>query len=174
MRDVIEEVGLSAGCVYTHFASKHDLVAAIAAERHRADAELLDKLDPEGDAATALAHVGRDFIGTLQTRRGLEVRRVGVQTWTEALVDESIREHVLVGRPVPNVALEGELGKARLRGVQLPHELERFRRQARGHMPAARGQLARDLSLPLENGRVGVERARPGASRVRNARCSTT
>ena len=41
MRDVIAEASLSAGCVYKHFKSKHEIVAAIAADRHASEMNLM-------------------------------------------------------------------------------------------------------------------------------------
>ena len=41
IQDVIEESGLSAGCIYGHFRDKEELIEAISARRHSRDAELL-------------------------------------------------------------------------------------------------------------------------------------
>ena len=37
IRDVIRESGLSAGCIYGHFATKEDLIQAISERRHARD-----------------------------------------------------------------------------------------------------------------------------------------
>src|SRR5207244_10994006 len=41
VQDVIRESGLSAGCIYSHFASKEDLIQAIGESRHQRDSALL-------------------------------------------------------------------------------------------------------------------------------------
>ena len=42
MQDVVRESGLSPGALYRYFASKEELVAAIAEERHAAESAALD------------------------------------------------------------------------------------------------------------------------------------
>ena len=45
IQDVIRESGLSAGCIYGHFASKEELIQAIGESRHARDSELLAAKD---------------------------------------------------------------------------------------------------------------------------------
>ncbi len=106
MRDVIAEAGLSAGCVYTHFESKHDIIAAIATDRHLAEAELLAQADALGDPIMALRKLGREFIARFATPAGITARRVSVQTWAEALLDDGVRTKVREGveQPVARIA----------------------------------------------------------------------
>ena len=67
MADIIAEAGLSAGAVYCYFASKNEIITAIAAERHREEAA---RLAPETAAPVAkvdvVPHVRRrDRLGGL-------------------------------------------------------------------------------------------------------------
>jgi AcrR family transcriptional regulator len=106
MRDVIAEAGLSAGCVYKHFQSKHEIVAAIAADRHASEMDLLSEAEAAQDPLAALRLIGRHFIEQLATRAGMKSRAVGVQTWAEALHDDEVLRHVRKGveQPLTKIA----------------------------------------------------------------------
>jgi TetR/AcrR family transcriptional regulator, repressor for uid operon len=90
MRDVIAEAGLSAGCVYKHFQSKHEIIAAIA----------------------ALRLISRHFIEQLATRAGMKSRAVGVQTWAEALHDDEVLRHVRKGVEQPLAKIAALMARA--------------------------------------------------------------
>jgi AcrR family transcriptional regulator len=106
MRDVIAEAGLSAGCVYKHFQSKDEIIAAIAADRHEVESALFADAEAIDDPVEALRSLGRTFIGRLETPEGMAARRVGVQTWAEALLDEPMRKTVLEGVEQPIAIIE--------------------------------------------------------------------
>lgn len=104
IQDVIRQSGLSAGCIYTHFASKEDLIQAIGERRHARDSALFaasEKMQPlEG-----LRAIARAFILDLQKEQGLRSRRVALQLWAEALRDEVIHEQVTSGirKPISDI-----------------------------------------------------------------------
>jgi TetR/AcrR family transcriptional regulator, repressor for uid operon len=101
IQDVIRESGLSAGCIYSHFADKEDLIQAIGERRHARDSALLAIKDNAADPLKSLRAIARASLGDLETEHGLRSRRVALQLWAEALRDEVIREQVTRGVRTP-------------------------------------------------------------------------
>jgi AcrR family transcriptional regulator len=97
IRDVIRESGLSAGCIYGHFATKEDLIQAMGERRHAHDRKLLSISDDTMDPIAALRAIARDFLTDVQKEDSLRTRRVGVQLWAEALRDDAVRSQVVGG-----------------------------------------------------------------------------
>jgi AcrR family transcriptional regulator len=97
IQDVIRESGLSAGCIYSYFASKEELIQAIGDDRHTRDSALLAVKDKETDPLESLRAIARAFLGDLQKEQGLRARRVALQLWAEALRDDVVREQVTSG-----------------------------------------------------------------------------
>jgi TetR/AcrR family transcriptional regulator, repressor for uid operon len=108
VQHVIKESGLSAGCIYSHFASKEELIQAIGERRHARDGALLALDDRNQDPLESLRAIARAFLGDLQKEQGLRSRRVALQLWAEALRDDVIREQVTNGIRKP-IALIMEL-----------------------------------------------------------------
>jgi len=105
IQDVIGESGLSAGCIYTHFASKEDLIQAIGERRHAHDSALFAARGEELSPLESLRAIARAFIMDLQKEQGLRSRRVALQLWAEALRDEVIHEQVTNGirKPIAGI-----------------------------------------------------------------------
>jgi AcrR family transcriptional regulator len=105
IQDVIRESGLSAGCIYTHFASKEDLIQAIGERRHARDSALFAASGEEVQPLESLRAIARAFIHDLQKEKGLRSRRVALQLWAEALRDEVIHEQVTSGirKPISDI-----------------------------------------------------------------------
>ena len=97
IRDVIRESGLSAGCIYGHFATKEDMIEAFGERRHARDALLLSPDDESTDPIAALRAIARNFLTDLQGERGLLTRRVGLQLWAEALRNKEVHRQVTGG-----------------------------------------------------------------------------
>jgi AcrR family transcriptional regulator len=112
MRDVIAEAGLSAGGVYKHFQSKHDIIAAISADRHASEMDLLSEAEAAQDPVAALRLISRHFIQQLATRAGMKSRAVGMQTWAEALHDDEVLRHVRLGVEQPLAKLAALIARA--------------------------------------------------------------
>jgi AcrR family transcriptional regulator len=102
---VIRESGLSAGCIYTHFTGKEDLIQAIGERRHARDSMLFAAMGGEMHPLESLRAIARAFIGDLQKEQGLRSRRVALQLWAEALRDEVIRGQVTGGirKPIAGI-----------------------------------------------------------------------
>ncbi len=94
MADVIRESGLSAGSVYRYFPSKAALVqagsAGIFAAARGALADLMERPDP-ASPAEALHHLLEQLLA-YAVKDDLDLTRVGVTAWAEAL-----RDPVLLG-----------------------------------------------------------------------------
>jgi AcrR family transcriptional regulator len=94
MADVIAESGLSAGAVYRYFASKDELVRAIV---DRVLAEAVTRFgrrrdeDPDPDPAKAVA-AAVDVVATVAERGPVDVTRVAVQAWAEALRNPAVHD----------------------------------------------------------------------------------
>ena len=97
IQDVIRESGLSAGCIYGHFASKEELIQAIGESRHTHDSALLATKEADQDPLQSLRAIARAFLSDLQKEQGLRARRVALQLWAEALRDDVVRDQVTKG-----------------------------------------------------------------------------
>lgn len=93
MADVIAESGASAGAVYGHFANKAELIRTIAHTAVSGFAALLDErtqgeepIDPADILELLVLHIER-----LATTYDVDVTRIAVQAWAEALRDEDVR-----------------------------------------------------------------------------------
>jgi len=106
MQDVIAESGMSAGGIYGYFASKADIVAAVAVRRHDRDAALLDGVADDGDPLQLLREIGRRFATDLATAEGQRIRRVALRLWSEALSSDDVRRSVLRGAIEPAAVIE--------------------------------------------------------------------
>lgn len=86
MADIITESGLSAGAIYGYFASKQDLVLAVASrllEERRADVESAAREHPLSPAEIALT-----LIHGVRTQMPMDIL---LQIWAEASVDPGMR-----------------------------------------------------------------------------------
>ncbi|GIF44575.1 TetR/AcrR family transcriptional regulator [Actinoplanes xinjiangensis] len=125
MADVIAECGLSAGAVYRYFAGKDDLILAVSEAALTAADEAFQALLADG-AAPSPRHALTFLIRVIDERvvhntdTGVDVSRIGVQVWAEALRN-------------PRMAARADEVYQRLRGYFA--EVAR-RRQAAGKLPA--------------------------------------
>jgi len=105
IRDVIHESRMSAGALYLYFKSKDELIEAIAESRHhRERLWIASALNQEGFSGSLLALV-QSFANVLMDRGQEQERRLNVQLWAEALVDQKIHDSVLSGVTVPTKLL---------------------------------------------------------------------
>ena len=101
IRDIIRQSGLSAGCIYGHFATKEELIRAIGERRHTRDAALLASDGDTMDPIATLRAIAGNFLMDLQTEDGLRTRRVGLQLWAEAVRSKEVHTQVTVGVHAP-------------------------------------------------------------------------
>src|SRR5262245_2371256 len=101
MQDIVHRAGLSPGAIYGYFASKEEIVEAIADERHRRERELLSAADGCTSVAAGLAQLAEEFVGALRDPAERARRRVGIQLWAEALRNSRVRPIVRRGLDEP-------------------------------------------------------------------------
>jgi AcrR family transcriptional regulator len=122
MQDIFDESGLSAGAVYRYFASKEDIVEAIAEQRHAREAELIGEALSAADPRLGLHRLADLYLGWLTDPDERQRRRVGVQVWAEAVHHERLRAVVRRGA-LQRRLLVGYLRDAQRQGA-LPLEVE--------------------------------------------------
>jgi TetR/AcrR family transcriptional regulator, repressor for uid operon len=115
IQDVIRESGLSAGCIYGHFASKEELIQAIGEKRHARD-DALFTIDEALDTLGNLRAIARAFLSDLQKEERLRSVRVALQFWAEALRDDVVRKQVTDGIHKPIAAMVELLRRGQSRG----------------------------------------------------------
>jgi TetR/AcrR family transcriptional regulator, transcriptional repressor of aconitase len=101
MQDIVTETGLSAGAIYRYFPAKEDIVAAIAAEHHAREAEVLADATAATDAGDVLRDLAHVSLGRLADAAEQRWRRVTIQLWGEALRDERVLRIVRSGLDEP-------------------------------------------------------------------------
>lgn len=97
MADVIAAAGLSAGAVYGYFRSKEELIAAVVeivlGNAHAIFDELLaDGAAPSPETAVTTIIDGVVSVGAVHPVLGVDVTRIAVQAWAEALRNPAIGE----------------------------------------------------------------------------------
>jgi AcrR family transcriptional regulator len=123
MQDIVGEAALSPGALYRYFASKEDLIAAIASERHAAELAMLREAAEGSDAAGGLQRLARELLGRLASPDEQAWRRVTVQLWGEALRSPRVMEVVREGLDAPLALLGAWLRRARDEG-RVPADLD--------------------------------------------------
>jgi len=123
MEDIVRESKLSPGAIYCYFRGKHDIVAAIADQRHSRESALLAELVESKSVAEGLEHLASAFFEMLGDRKEKERRKVTIQVWAESLRDKRIRKIIERGLR-QREALTHSLQRAQQAG-QLPAELDK-------------------------------------------------
>ena len=90
IHDICAEASLSVGAIYSYFASKDAIIAALADAGRRATARLVDD-----DSAAAPIDRLRALLGEFQRAQDPTVYQLDVRTWGEAIGDERLREMTL-------------------------------------------------------------------------------
>jgi len=123
MQDIIKASGLSAGAIYNYFASKEDIIVAIAAERHDREAALFHAAAGEPDPYVAVQRLARAMFEQLSEAGQDEERRVGVQLWAEALGNDKLSGMAKEGTAEPYRVLSALVERMKASG-ELPAELD--------------------------------------------------
>jgi len=117
LQDVFREAKVSAGGVYNYFASKDELIAAVAQQRHGLDMVAIESGADMSNAVDRVRSIARAFFAELETSQGRTRRRVAVMAWSEALLDPGIRASVLSGLDGPERALAAVVAQGQAEGV---------------------------------------------------------
>ena len=141
--DIVRESGVSQGTLYLYFATKDDIVLALADDRQQGEAFLNALAQSEPDPVQGLFLMIELYGRSLKDPHRAEMRRVGIQGWAEALRSEPIR-----------ASITGGLAKVRAEIVRL---IERGQRagEVRGDVEpeaAARIMIALFQGLILQAG----------------------
>jgi AcrR family transcriptional regulator len=116
MADILRQSGLSAGAVYSYFSGKEEIIAAVAEDRHRQEAELNEAAAGAADPVAALHDLARAYAGWMFDPAARLRRRVGVQGWAEALHTPAIRALVLRGMNAAKETLAALIRRAQAEG----------------------------------------------------------
>lgn len=95
--DIVRESGVSQGTLYLYFATKDDIIAALADDRHQSEAFLTAMAQREQDPVRGLLALIELHGSGLTDPSRLDGRRVGVQGWAEALRNPLIHQRVVEG-----------------------------------------------------------------------------
>jgi AcrR family transcriptional regulator len=95
--DIVRESGVSQGTLYLYFATKEDIVVALADERHQGEAMINALAQGEQDPIRGLLALIELYGEGLTDPRRIAMRRVGIQGWGEALRNERIRKSAVEG-----------------------------------------------------------------------------
>ena len=120
MQDIIRQSGLSAGAIYSYFASKDEIIEAINNERHAREQQLISDACRRADLRNAFEQLSQYFFGSLHEADERERRRVGIQLWAEALRNERILAIVRDGVDEPRKLLASLIKEAQRRGKLRP------------------------------------------------------
>jgi AcrR family transcriptional regulator len=116
MQDIVRQARLSPGAIYRYFASKDEIIDAIAAERHAREAKLIAAARGRGDTGEALRRLARDLFLSLRDPAERDHRRIGIQMWAEALRRPAILSIVRRGVDQPRALLADTIRRAQARG----------------------------------------------------------
>lgn len=110
MADIIEEAGLSAGSIYSHFESKSEIIRLVASEVLRGNEAMLSTTADNGPRALAPGDLVMRIFSGFATR---ERARVLIQMWAEVVQDQSldpfIKDFLTNAREVLTPSLEAWL-----------------------------------------------------------------
>jgi AcrR family transcriptional regulator len=95
--DIVRESGISQGSLYLYFATKDEMIAALAEDRHQTEAFINMLAAREQDPIQGLLALVELYGAGLTDAGRLHGRRVGVQGWAEALRSPRIHESVTGG-----------------------------------------------------------------------------
>jgi AcrR family transcriptional regulator len=119
MQDIFNESGLSTGAVYRYFASKDDIVEALAEQRHTREAALIGEAMQVEDLRAALHRLADLYFEWVTDPEEQRRRRLGVQIWAEAVHNPRIRAVVQRGAD-QRLLLAGRLQEAQRRRALAP------------------------------------------------------
>ena len=122
MAEIVRRSGLSRGAVYGYFASKDDIIEAIADDRHQREAILNEVAKQATDPVEGLHQMVRFHAAWLNDPTGVAARRVGVHGWAEALRNDRIKALIVAGIDGPRATIS-LLAERAQRSGQISNEL---------------------------------------------------
>ena len=122
MAEIVRRSGLSHGAVYGYFASKDDIIEALADDRHLREAMMNAAAETAADPFAGLCALVRAYGQWLGDPAGVPGRRVGMHGWAEALRNPRVRTRVLAGIDSPRATITWLVERAQAAG-QMPRAL---------------------------------------------------
>jgi AcrR family transcriptional regulator len=116
MQDIVRQAKLSPGAIYRYFDSKHAIIQAIADERHVRERRLIAAARAAADTGAILRGLVRTFFGALGDPAERKRRRLGIQTWAEALRNPQVLKTVRSGVDEPRAMFAEVVRQAQRRG----------------------------------------------------------
>lgn len=132
MPDIAAEAGVSAGAPYRYFASKEEIILAIAADAFRLIFDPVEQLAAVTNAPSAADLVAASLEAlsaetvTDSTGRAVpveELLRCAVQTWSELLRDDAVRTRAVKGFEGVRRSIADALRRGQAAGA-VPHTME--------------------------------------------------
>ncbi len=103
--DIVREFGVSQGALYLYFATKDDIVVALADDRRQSEAFINALAQSEQDPVRGLLRLVELYGQGLTDPRRADARRVAVQGWGEALRNERIQASTVEGLALVRAAI---------------------------------------------------------------------
>lgn len=97
MQDICQRAGLSPGAVYCWFTGKEAIIDAVADERHARERHMLQAAATAGDPSAAFSSFFDAYLDWLADPAEQRRRRVSIQMWADALVNDRLRASVRAG-----------------------------------------------------------------------------
>jgi AcrR family transcriptional regulator len=97
MQDICQRAGLSPGAVYCWFTGKEAIIDAVADERHARERDMLQAAATAGDPRAAFSSFFDAYLDWLADPAEQRRRRVSIQMWADALVNDRLRPSVQAG-----------------------------------------------------------------------------
>jgi AcrR family transcriptional regulator len=95
--DIVRESGVSQGTLYLYFTTKEEIIVALADDRHQGEAFLNAMARSEQDPIEGLSLLLELHGESLDDPRRSDLRRVGIQSWAEALRNPTIHASIVEG-----------------------------------------------------------------------------
>jgi len=95
--DIVRESGVSQGTLYLYFATKDEIILALADDRHQGETFLNAMAQSEPDPIEGLALLLELHGESLDDPRRADQRRVGIQGWAEGLRNPTILASIAEG-----------------------------------------------------------------------------
>jgi AcrR family transcriptional regulator len=118
--DIVRESGVSQGTLYLYFSTKDDIVVALADDRHQGEVFLNALAQSEQDPIAGLMLLVELYGKTLADQRRLDMRRVGIQGWAEALRNPRIHASVVEGFSTVRAAIVALIERGQAAGQVRP------------------------------------------------------
>ncbi|HUI24721.1 MAG TPA: TetR/AcrR family transcriptional regulator [Candidatus Kryptonia bacterium] len=123
MQDIVAQSKLSPGAIYNYFASKEEIIEAIADERHAREQAFIAEAQGASSVAAALLHLRDAFFSGLEDPEERRRRRVGIQLWAEAQRNPRILKLVRRGLDQPRTLLSALIAAGQRR-KEIPRDLD--------------------------------------------------